>query len=160
MQVPDYSYLEGFGYISVPAMIIGGEAHGSVIEPGRNVVQVAKFKGPRLLFDPTGDTRPFADDVITSEVKTIPIEMVMFRLPFAVDDSDGFTKDHALKLLQDILKDIQKRMMEEVFEQDRRERSRYRFVPKPSILDRRSWVTNLFNKYWPKRPSKHWELNG
>lgn len=146
-------------YISAPAILIGGDQHGYVVEPGRNSIQIAKFKAPQALFDPTGDTRPFAMDVMT-EVKHIPIQMLAFRLPFAIDDSEGLTEEHVLALLRSIVSEIQARMVDELMEQERQQRSRRRFVPKPSIIDRRSWVTNFFNKFFPKKPAKNWELRG
>lgn len=149
-------------YIYAPSIIIGGEAHGTVVDPGRNLIQIAKFKAPRNLYDPTGDTRPFADDVITSEVKTIPIKMLAFRMPFAIDDSEGLNEEAVLGLLNSLVRDIQGRMLEELYQRESRERmlSPRRYRPKPSILDRRSWVTNFFNKFFPKKPATNWELRG
>lgn len=147
-------------YISAPAMIIGGEAHGTVVEPGRNVIQIAKIR-PMLPEYVANDDRPWVQDSF-SYTKTIPIRMIGFRMPFAIDDTDGLTEEHVLGLLRGIIGDIQGRMMEEMHHRESRERSlsprRYR--PRPSILDRRSWVTDFFNKFFPKKKSKHWELNG
>lgn len=149
-------------YISMPAMVIGGDLHGSVVEPGRASIEMAKFKAPKDLYDSSGDTRPFADDVI--DRKVIYIEKIHFQLPFAIDDSDGTTKEAVMGLLNSILRDIQMRMMEEIFAQENTRRDRtnayWRFRQKSSILDRRSWVTDFFNKFFPKKKSKHWELNG
>lgn len=149
-------------YVSMPAMLIGGELHGSVVEPGRARIEIAKFRHPFDLYDPSGDTRPFANDML--DRKIIYIEKIGFQLPFAIDDSDGTTKEAVMALLNDILRDIQMRMMEEIFAQEDDRKSRgvaaWRFRQKASILDRRSWVTNFFNKFFPKKKSKHWELNG
>lgn len=148
-------------YISMPAMVIGGDAHGMIIDPGRAAIQLEKFRMPNPRYDDSGFTRPFAIDF--TERKVINIEKIMFVMHFAVDDSDGTTKEQVLSLLNDLLGDIQMRMMEEVFTQEATRRDRivaaWRFRQKPSILDRRSWVTNFFNKFF-KKPSKHWELNG
>lgn len=158
MQIDDYIY--------APAIIVGGEAHGTVVEPGRNAIQVAKIRPMDLKayvqgYDTTGDTRPFVSDSF-SYTKTIPIKKIGFYLPFAIDDSEGLTEDHVLQLLRGIIHDIQGRMVEEMYQREEQERrlSPRHWRPRPSILDRRSWVTNFFNKFFPKKSSKYWELNG
>lgn len=147
-------------YVSMPALVIGGDLHGSVIEPGRADIQLISYKEPLSLASFNDDPRPFIRPVPT-EVKTINIERIHFEMSFAVDDTDGTTKDQVIGHLNGILRDIHSRLMDEVYYQDQaRKNSRRGYFRSPVIKDRRTWVDNFLTRFFKKRPSKHWELNG
>lgn len=158
--------LEPDDYIALPAIVIGGDLHGSVVEPGRASIQLVQYKEPLSAGLFVDDPRPFIRPIPT-QIKTIPLERISFVMTFAVDDSDGTTKEQVLGHLNGMIRDIQGRLMDEVYYQSqvRKENKRHMLgewreaKDRPKILDRITWANNFLSKFFPKKPSKHWELN-